>query len=137
MANKFLKKKSFTRSGLYYTNIKPIQLVAYKIIFQHVDAFQTWHDRFGHPRTGTMSKIIGYSIGHAIKNVKFPLSKDFCSIACAVGKLILRPSYLKIKAKPLYLCHHVLRSFDRHIPTRWSHMCLLSVHNHAFSKMMS
>ena len=29
--------------GLYYTYIKPIPYVAYKVIFQFVDTFQTWH----------------------------------------------------------------------------------------------
>jgi hypothetical protein len=31
-------------SGLYYTYIKPIAHVAYKIIFQNVDSFCIWHD---------------------------------------------------------------------------------------------
>ena len=33
-------------SGLY---INPVPHVAYKVIFQIIDAFQVWHDRFGHP----------------------------------------------------------------------------------------
>ena len=36
-------------SGLYYIYIKPVPHVAYKVIFQIIDAFQVWHDRFGHP----------------------------------------------------------------------------------------
>jgi hypothetical protein len=32
---------------------------------------------------------------------KFPKPSDFVCTACATGKLILRPSYLKIKAEPL------------------------------------
>jgi hypothetical protein len=82
--------------GLYYTNIKPIEHVAYKIIFQLLGAFQTWHDQFGTPRIGTMSKIISNSIDHAMENVKLQLSKNFCCNARVVGNLILGSSYLKL-----------------------------------------
>jgi hypothetical protein len=40
------------QSGLYYTYIKPVPHVAYTVIFQNVDAFQTSHDRLGHPGIG-------------------------------------------------------------------------------------
>jgi hypothetical protein len=36
-------------SRLYYTYIKHVSHVAYKVIFKNVDAFQIWHDRLGHP----------------------------------------------------------------------------------------
>nr|ABF96511.1 retrotransposon protein, putative, Ty1-copia subclass [Oryza sativa Japonica Group] len=88
-------------SGLNYTYIKPIAHVAYKVIFQNVDAFHTWHDRLGHPGIGMMRKIIDNSIGHHLITDKFPKSSDFVCTACATGKLILRPSYLKIRAEPL------------------------------------
>jgi hypothetical protein len=39
-------------SRLYYTYIKTITHVAYKVIFQNVDPFQIWHDRLGHPDMG-------------------------------------------------------------------------------------
>ena len=51
-------------SGLYYTYIKPIKHVTYKVIFQNIDSFHTWHDRLGHPGIGMMRKITGNSIGH-------------------------------------------------------------------------
>jgi hypothetical protein len=35
-------------SGLYYTYIKLIPHVTYKVIFQNVDAFQIWHDSLEH-----------------------------------------------------------------------------------------
>ena len=85
-------------SGLY---IKPIPHVAYKVIFHNVDAFQVWHDRLGHPRVGMMGKIICSSIGHDLSNAKSPQSSDITCTSCATGKLILRPSYLKIKKEPL------------------------------------
>jgi hypothetical protein len=71
------------------------------VIFQNVDAFQTWHDRLGHPGIGMMRKIICNSIGHNLSNAKFPQSSDAMCTSCATGKLILRPSYLKIKTEPL------------------------------------
>jgi hypothetical protein len=45
--------------GLYYTYIKSVPHVTYKVIFQNVDAFQICHDRLGHPGVGMMRKIIG------------------------------------------------------------------------------
>jgi hypothetical protein len=45
-----------TPSGLYYIYMKPIPYVAYKVIFQNVDTFSTWHSRLGHPGIGMMRK---------------------------------------------------------------------------------
>jgi hypothetical protein len=56
-------------SGLYYIHIKPVPHVAYKVIFQNVDAFQIWHDRLGHPGVGMMRKIIGNCIGHNLTKI--------------------------------------------------------------------
>ena len=56
-----------------------------------------------------MKKIISNSIDHDMEKAKFPQNKDFCCTSCATGKLILRPSYLKIRAtrklilRPSYL----------------------------------
>jgi hypothetical protein len=80
---------------------KLIPHVAYKVIFQNVDAFMTWHERLGHPRVGMMKKIIGNSTSHNLNIVKFPKSSDFMCTTCATGKLIVRPSPLKIKVEPL------------------------------------
>ena len=140
-------------SGLYYTYIKSNAHVAYKVIFQDVDAFQIWHDRLGHPGVGMMRKITGNSIGHNLPTTSFPKSQDFVCTACATGKLILRPSYLKIKAEPLKFLERIqgdicgpimptsgpFRYFMVLIDasTRWSHVCLLSTRNHAFAKIMS
>ena len=44
-------------SRLYYAYIKPVEYVAYKVIFQNVDAFQIWHDRLGHPGIEMMRKL--------------------------------------------------------------------------------
>jgi hypothetical protein len=90
-----------TLSGLYYTYIKPVSYVACKVIFQNVDTFSTWHSRLGHPGIGMMWKIIGNCTGHDLKDAKFPKSNDFVCTSCAMGKLILRPSPLKIHVEPL------------------------------------
>jgi hypothetical protein len=83
--------------GLYYTYIKPVSHVSYKVIVQNVEAFTTWHECLGHPRVRMMRKIIGNSSGHNLNSVKFPKSSDFMCTTCATGKLILRPSPIKIK----------------------------------------
>jgi hypothetical protein len=96
-----LERIPSTSSGLYYTYIKPEPYVAYKVIFQNVDTFSTWHSRLGHPGIGIMQKIIKNNTGHDLKDAKFPKSDDFVCISCAIGKLILWPSSLKIHDEPL------------------------------------
>jgi hypothetical protein len=137
---------------LYYTYIKPVSHVVYKIIFQHVDAFTTWHECLGHPEVGMMRKIIGNSSGHNLNSAKFLKSSDFMCTTCATRKLILRPSPIKIKVEPLKLLEQIqgdicgpikplsgpFRYFMVLIDasTRWSHVCLLSTRHHAFAKFM-
>jgi hypothetical protein len=48
-----------------------------------------------------MRKIIRNCTSHDLKDVKFPKSNDFVCTSCAMGKLILQPSPLKIHAEPL------------------------------------
>jgi hypothetical protein len=98
-----LERISLTLSGLYYTYIKPLPYVAYKMIFQNVDTFSTWHSRLGHLGIGMMQKNYWYGncTGHDLKDVKFSKSNNFGCTSCAMGKLILRPSPLKIHAEPL------------------------------------
>ena len=88
-------------SGLYYTYIKPVPHVAYKVIFQNVDAFKIWHERLGHPGIWMMRKIISNSKGHELNTAKFPKSSDFMCTSCVTGKLIVRPSPVKIQNEPL------------------------------------
>ena len=90
-----------------YTYIKPVPHVAYKVILQNINAFKTWHDRLGHPRVGMMRKITDNCIGHDLNDTKFPKSSDFICTACATGKLILRPSPLKIHVEPLKFLEHI------------------------------
>jgi hypothetical protein len=81
-----LEKFPSFSSGLYFTYIKPVPYVAYKIIFQNLDKFKTWDDRLGHPGIGMMRKIISNSIGHNLPIKRFPKSPDFVCTACATGK---------------------------------------------------
>jgi hypothetical protein len=85
--------------GLYYTYIKHVPHVVYKLIFQNVDALQIWHDRLGHPGVRMMRKIIDNCTGHNLN--EFPKTSDFICTAYATGKLILKPSPLKIHIEPL------------------------------------
>jgi hypothetical protein len=162
--NKYVKhiceKITSLMSGLYYTYIKFIAHVAYKVIFQNVDSFQIWHDLLGHPDIGMMRKITDNSIGHNLAMTNFPKSEDFiCTkskeficTACATRKIILRPSHLKIKTELLRLlkiiqgdiCGPITQTFG---PFKYlmelidassrSHVCLVSTRNHVFAKIMS
>jgi transposase InsO family protein len=99
-----------------------------------------------------MRKIIGNCIGHDLKDVEFPKSNDFVCTSCEMGKLILRPSLLNIYAEPIKFLEWIQGDICGPIQplsgpfryfmilvdtsTRWSHVCLLSTHNHAFAKFM-
>jgi hypothetical protein len=150
--HEILQRILSTLSGLYYTYIKPVPYVAYKVIFQNVDTFSTWYLRLGHPGIGMMRKIIGNCTGHDLNDAKFPKSNNFVCTSCAMGKLILHPSPLKIHAEPLRFLERIqgdicgpiqplcgpFRYFMVLIDAsiRWSHVCLLSKHNHVFAKFM-
>jgi hypothetical protein len=100
-----------------------------------------------------MWKIIGNCTGHDLKDAKFPKFNDFMCTSCAMGKLILCPSPLRIHAEPLRfleciqgdICGPIqplcgpFRYFMVFIDTstRWSHVCLLYTRNHAFAKFMT
>ena len=119
----------------------------------NVDAFKTWHERLAHPGIGMMTKIMSNSNGHGMSDRKFPKSSDFICTSCAIGKLILRPSHLKIQTEPLKFLERIqgdicgpiqplsgpFRYFMVLIDasTRWSHVCLLSTRNHAFAKLIA
>ena len=88
-----------------------------------------------------------------MEKIKISQDKDFGCTACATEKLILRPSYLKIRAEPLKFLKRIqgdicgpsqlllgpFRYFMVLIDTftHWSHVSLLSTRNHAFAKIMS
>ena len=76
--------------------------VAMKTIFRNAESFRIWHDRLGHPGLSMMRKIIKNYVGHGVNG--FPNPVDFICTACAKGKLITRPSLLKIRDEsPVFL----------------------------------
>jgi hypothetical protein len=100
-----------------------------------------------------MRKIISNCTSHNLNSAKFPKSSDFMCIACATGKLIVKLSPLRIKVEPLKFLERIQREICGPIKPlsgpfryfmvlidasmRWSHVCLLSTHNHAFAKFMT
>jgi hypothetical protein len=66
-----------------------------KTIFRNIESFPIWHDRLGHPGLSMMKIIINNSAGHDVSS--FPNHEDFIGTACAKGRLITRPSLLKIR----------------------------------------
>jgi hypothetical protein len=100
-----------------------------------------------------MQKIMGNCTGHDLKGAKISKSNDFVCTSCAMGKLILSPSPLKIHAELLQflepiqgdICgptHPLSRPFRYFMvlvgtSTRWSHMYLPSICNHTFTKIMT
>jgi hypothetical protein len=100
-----------------------------------------------------MLKNTGNCIDHDLKSAKFLKPSNFICTSCATGKLILRPSPLKIHAEPLKSLERIQGDICGPIQplsgpfkyfigiidasTRWSHVCLLSTRNHAFVKIMT
>jgi hypothetical protein len=98
-------------------------------------------------------KIIGNCISHDLKDAKFSKSNDFVCTSSAMEKLILQPSALKIHAEPLKFLECIQEDICGTIQplcgpfiyfmvlvdasTRWTHVCLLSTRNHAFTKFMT
>ena len=149
---KVVEKAQGTSSGLYYSNIKPPpEFVAMSTIFKNPESFRIWHERLGHPGLRMMRNIINSSAGHGIKSTQIP--KEFLCVSCAKGKLITKPSYLKVKSEsPSFLQRlhgdicgpiHPLSGPFRYFmvlidaSTKWSHVCLLSTRNHAFAKFIA
>jgi hypothetical protein len=95
-----VEKALGTSSGLYYTKIKPPQeYIAMSTIFKNPESFTIWHERLRHPGLRMMRNIIKSSTRYGIKTKQIP--KDFLCVSCAKGKLITKPSYLKIKTESL------------------------------------
>ena len=90
------KLPSFS-SGLYYTYLSTIEVnVIVNQKFTNDSTFVVWHDRLGHPGAVMMRKIIENSRGHLMKNQKILQSKELLCDACSKGKLIIRPSPVKL-----------------------------------------
>ncbi|XP_074336580.1 uncharacterized protein LOC141673737 [Apium graveolens] len=94
---KVMKKLPSYKSGLYYTFINPVEsyMVMNKKLSDPTNLI-IWHDCLGHPGSTMMRRIIENSNGHPLKNKIVPLSKDLLCVACFQGKLIIRPSPVKV-----------------------------------------
>ena len=100
-----------------------------------------------------MRRIIENSHGHSLKNQKILKTSEFCCAACSQGKLILKPSPVKIGFEsPEFLeriqgdicgpIHPPCGSFRYFMilidaSSRWSHVCLLSSRNLAFARLLA
>ena len=69
--------------------------------FNDPKIFNLWHDRFGHPGSSMIRRIIEHSNGHPLKNQKILLSSELSCEACSQGKLIVRPSINIIMSESL------------------------------------
>ena len=149
-----LEKLHSISSGLYTMKIRAIE--SHNVMIPKIidpKSFMLWHERLGHPGTSMMRRIIENSTGHPLKNKKVFPSSEFSCAACSRGKLIVRPSPVKVyKEAPKFLeriqgdiCGpiHPLSGPFRYFmvlidaSTRWSHVCLLSSRNFAFSKLLA
>ena len=89
-------------SGLHHTYIDAID--SHLVIKRNPEDVTLWHDRLGHPGTTMMRKIIESSHGHSIKTQDIYQSNKMTCDACALGKLIIRPSPTKVdKESPKFL----------------------------------
>jgi hypothetical protein len=59
--------------------------------------FIFWHDRLGHPGTSMMRRIVENLYDHSLANYQIP--NNLTCVPCSRGKLITRPSFLKIKSE--------------------------------------
>ena len=142
------------KESLYYMYVKPQSDIAvFKTIFSNQESYRIWLDRLGHPGLNMMQRIVKNSNGHNLATKEFPNQEDFLCIACAKGKLITRPSKLKIQAESMSFLERIqgdicgpinpllgpFRYFMVLIDasSKWSHVCLLSTRNHAFARLTS
>ena len=66
--------------------------------------YMLWHDRLGHPGSTMMRTIIANSNGHPLLSKHIGISNDNPYKAYSQGKLVIRPSQLKVNAEsPLFL----------------------------------
>ena len=153
--NHVLEKLPMLHSGLHYThiNVPQAHMAARE---RHCDPgiFNLWHDRLGHPGSTMMKRIVENTYGHPLKDQKFPkFDKVPLCTSCSLGKLITRPSPLKVENEsPMFLeriqgdiCGPIhppcgpFRYFMVLIDasSRWSHVSLLSTRNVAFAKFLA
>ncbi|CAL2237733.1 unnamed protein product [Prunus armeniaca] len=100
-----------------------------------------------------MRRIIENSHGHPLKNQRILLSSDCPCQTCSQGKLVIKPSPLKIASESLTFLQRIQGDIcgPIHPPcgpfryfmvlidasSRWSHVCLLSTRSIAFAKLLA
>ena len=146
------EKLNVFSSGLYYAKIYAAEI--HNLVgLKATSEFITWHERLGHPGSIMLRRIIQNSNGHTLINQRILNSNEFTCAACSQGKLITRPSPVKVGVEsPTFLeriqgdiCGPIdppCGPFKYFIvlidaSTRWSHVCLLSTRNLAFARLLA
>ena len=100
-----MEKLSAFSSGLYHTNINPIE--SYFVVNQKFNDLKTFafqHDKLDHPMSSMMQRIIEHSHGHPLKNQKILLPNEYPCAAYSQGKLIVKPFFSKVTFEsPVFL----------------------------------
>ena len=100
-----------------------------------------------------MRRIVQNSNGYPLTSKQILVTDGYTCAACSKGKLIIRPSFTKVTFEspaflehiqgdirgpihpPSGLFHYFMVLIDA--STRWSHVCLLSSRNVAFSRLLA
>ncbi|KAM2145223.1 hypothetical protein COP2_047875 [Malus domestica] len=151
---RILEKLHGLSSGLYYTYIKTVETHAVmNQKFMDSKVYMLWHNRLGHPGSTMMRIIITNSNGHPLLSRHIDVSNDNLCKACSQGKLVIRPSQLKVDDEsPSFLqriqghiCGPIqppcgpFRYFMILVDayTLWSYVCLLFTRNVAFARLLA
>ncbi|KAM1174963.1 hypothetical protein ACFX19_028018 [Malus domestica] len=108
---RILEKLHGLSSGLYYTYIRTVE--AYTVMNQKfIDSkvYMLWHDRLGHLGSTMMCRIITNSNGHPLLSRHIDVSNDNPCKVCSQGKLVIRPSQLKIIKLRAHFPNHPIKS---------------------------
>lgn len=150
-----LEEFSCLSVGLYYTTISVMESHSNMAKFKNHDPSTCimWHERLGHPGKNMFRRIIDNSCGHSLQNHNTNMPSHHLCIPCTQGKLITRPSFVKIKHEspafldriqgdicgPIHPASGPFRYFMVLIDasTRWSHVSLLSSRNLAFARLLA
>ncbi|GJW52752.1 disease resistance CC-NBS-LRR class family protein [Tanacetum coccineum] len=150
-----LEKLPMLHSGLHYTYLSMEE--SHMVIKEKScdpGIVSMWHDRLGHPGSTLMKRIIESTHGHPLKDQKIlQMDKMAPCSSCSLGKLIARPSPLKVEKESLMfleriqgdICgpiHPPCRPFRYFMvlidaSSRWSHVSLLLTRNVAFVNFLA
>ena len=100
-----------------------------------------------------MRQIIEHSHRHPLNYQEIILPNEYSCAACSQGKLIVRPSFTKVIYESSVFLERIHGDICGHIhppcgpfryfmilidaSTRWSHVCLLSTRNVAFTTLLA